>query len=73
MRPAALDREKTVPKAQLMHEPVDALRLRLANLDERIVHLKTMCERQGDALATKLIAHTENERAEILALIARSA
>jgi hypothetical protein len=56
-----------------MNEPLDALKLRLASLDDRIVHLKGMYERQGDALASKLIAHTERERAEILAKIRRGA
>ena len=62
-----------MPKEQLMNEPLDALKLRLASLDDRIVHLKGMYERQGDALASKLIAHTERERAEILAKIRRGA
>ena len=51
----------------------EALRDRLAALDQRIARMRALNASQGDALALKLIQYAEVERREVLAQMPASA
>jgi hypothetical protein len=51
-------------QSRTQSDPILSMRTRLAALDARIVHLRTM-QQEGDSLAGRLAEHMERERGQI--------